>query len=546
MRQKINIAYFPRQANKCLAFVLFIIIPAAIHANNITITSTALVSPNISEHYTHIQFSLQWENSWRTEAGPQNWDAAWVFAKYRAPGEEEWRHVLLCDSGYSIPPIASITTGLLNPSHAFNEDTNQGTGVFLYRKEAGSGTFTLENVQLRWLYGKNGLDETAVVEIRVFAIEMVYVPQGSFYVGNTGTETGRLHQADNASAAFEITSENAIVTQSSGSGNLWGTSGITEWAAASPSDPHTIPAAFPKGFQSFYCMKYAISQGQYVAFLNTLTRVQQNERTATNLSSGTTSVSNRYVMTNSSAVSARNGIRCDAIIDAASPIEFYCDLNGNDTRNENNDGDCTPCNFLGWADLAAYLHWSALRPMTELEYEKSCRGNLPPVAGEYAWGTATIAASNYTISDSGDISESIASNYSTTAGNAHYSNTQLSAGPVRNGIFAAHTSNSGRITAGASYYGIMELSGNTWERPVTIATTDGRIFTGLHGSGNLDAWGNATTNYWPGTDAAGSGFRGGSWRNTSDQLQVSHRHSAGKIDVGRAQAVTGRGVRTVH
>jgi formylglycine-generating enzyme required for sulfatase activity len=545
MKQPIKKLYFSKQANQYLTIVLFMIFFTPLFANNISISNTTLISPNTSEHYISIQFSLQWENSWRTESAPHNWDAAWVFAKYRVTGEDEWHHVLLCDSGYSVPSDAAITTGLLQPSLAFNAETNQGMGVFLYRNEAGTGTFTLENVKLRWLYGKNGLDETSLVEIRVFAIEMVYVPQGSFYVGNTGTETGRLHRADNASAAFEITSENAIITQSSGSGNLWGTEGITGWAAVSPSNPHTIPANFPKGYKAFYCMKYAISQGQYAAFLNTLTRAQQNERTATSLSSGTTSVTNRYVMTNSSTVSERNGIRCDASINGTAPIEFYCDLNGNDTRNEENDGGCIPCNFISWADLVAYLHWSALRPMTELEYEKACRGTLSAVAGEYAWGTATIASNNYTISDSGDISESIASNYSTTVGNAHYTNTQLSAGPVRNGIFAAHTSNSGRITAGASYYGILELSGNTWERPITIANAEGRTFTGLHGSGDLNASGNATTSFWPSIDAVGSGFRGGSWRNNSDQLQVSHRHSAGKADTSRAQAVSGRGVRTV-
>ena len=45
------------------------------------------------------------------------------------------------------------------------------------------------------------------------------------------------------------------------------------------------------------------------------------------------------------------------------------------------------CNWLSWADVAAYLDWSGLRPMTELEFEKACRGPNAPVAGEYAWGS---------------------------------------------------------------------------------------------------------------------------------------------------------------
>ena len=141
-------------------------------------------------------------------------------------------------------------------------------------------------------------------------------------------------------------------------------------------------------------------------------------------------------------------------------------------------------------DGAAYSDWAGLRPLTELEYEKACRGTLTPVADEYVWGTATIADSAYTLSNAGANNEGIASNYSSGAGNASYGTTDGSIdGPLRVGIFAANSLNSGRMTAGASYYGIMELSGNLWERPVTIGNATGRGFTGLHGDGALDASG---------------------------------------------------------
>ena len=38
----------------------------------------------------------------------------------------------------------------------------------------------------------------------------------------------------------------------------------------------------------------------------------------------------------------------------------------------------------------AFADWAGLRSMTELEYEKACRGPLEPVAGEYAFGTNEI------------------------------------------------------------------------------------------------------------------------------------------------------------
>jgi formylglycine-generating enzyme required for sulfatase activity len=98
-------------------------------------------------------------------------------------------------------------------------------------------------------------------------------------------------------------------------------------------------------------------------------------------------------------------------------------------------------------------------------------------------------------------------------------------GPVRVGLFAANGSNSGRVSAGASYWGIMELSGNLWERPVTIANATGRAFTGTHGDGVLASNGDANAATWPGPN--GAGVRGGSWDNATINMQVSDRILAG-------------------
>jgi formylglycine-generating enzyme required for sulfatase activity len=202
------------------------------------------------------------------------------------------------------------------------------------------------------------------------------------------------------------------------------------------------------------------------------------------------------------------------------------------------------CNYLSWADGAAYADWSGLRPMTELEFEKACRGEQPGIAGEYAWGTATVAGSAYTLSGDGTASEGIATNYSTTAGNAMYGNTSSDiGGPVRVGIFAANGSNSGRVSAGASYWGIMELSGNLWERPVTIDNGTGRAFTGTHGDGVLDSNGDANAATWPGTDAVGAGWRGGSWDVGTSDMQVSDRLAAGYSDSYRYDNIGFRAVR---
>jgi len=75
----------------------------------------------------------------------------------------------------------------------------------------------------------------------------------------------------------------------------------------------------------------------------------------------------------------------------------------------------------------------------------------------------------------------------------------------------------------------MELSGNLWERAVTVGNATGRAFTGLHGNGALSTNGHANETAWPGltggevTGATGSGFRGGSWNNSATFLRVSDR-----------------------
>ena len=48
------------------------------------------------------------------------------------------------------------------------------------------------------------------------------------------------------------------------------------------------------------------------------------------------------------------------------------------------------CNFLSWQDGYAYAGWAGLRPMTELEFEKACRGPLNPVPHEHAWGSTEM------------------------------------------------------------------------------------------------------------------------------------------------------------
>ena len=92
-------------------------------------------------------------------------------------------------------------------------------------------------------------------------------------------------------------------------------------------------------------------------------------------------------------------------------------------------------------------------------------------------------------------------NYSTNNidGNALHPGTNSSAnsaGPLRGGIYATATST--RVQSGATYFGIMEMSGNLSERSITLRNAAGRSYRGHHGDGILWSTGDGNVDYWPG------------------------------------------------
>lgn len=473
-------------------------------ANNITVSNVVRASVNAAQDYAIIRFNISWENSWRDA---DNYDAGWVFLKFRAQGSPDaWSHATIHTDGHTAPAGSVIGA----PA--------DGKGIFIYRSANGSGNVSYNNVELRWDYGVDGLPDNAPVDISVSAIEMVYVPQGSFQLGDGSLANINGQFEDGVSGnPLTISSENALILGGGGAGSLGNNNrtgmandGLSSIPGVSTDDfddatSQALPAAFPKGFNAFYCMKYEITQAQYVDFLNKISAAQFATRydpfNYTSASGGFTAT--RYNITGTHP----------------NMTTITPDL---------------PAVYVEWHDAAAYADWSGLRPMTELEFEKACRGPLPAVAGEYAWGTAAINASSYfIINNMGQANEAIGVNYSTTAGNAWYGDTRGFDAITRVGIFSAHASNNGRVTAGATYWGIMEMSGHCWERCISVGRPEGRIFQGTHGDGSLTAGGNATNTDWPGftpgvgvNTAIGCGYRGGAFsfpNPTQPNLRVSGR-----------------------
>jgi formylglycine-generating enzyme required for sulfatase activity len=535
---------------------------ASVHANNIQVGTVVLQNQDVSAgannvaNFTEAKFDLSWENAWRRNTGPANWDAAWVFVKYRI-GTGNYFHARVS------PNAAHHSYDAATSSHAITiQPSADSLGVFVYLSNTGTAsTLDIKDLTLRWLYRTNGLapvGDNDQVTVQVFAVEMVFVPQGSFYLGDgnrttTNISTNAFRMSGNASVvdrndAFLITSEGAInFSDNAATGNVWDP---TSGSATAGWQAYTLPAGYPKGFQAFYCMKYDVTTRQYVDFFNTLPM--------TGSARGNRRVAPSNTFNNRTRFSWNGVATSDATVGVSGT----------------NSHGWVGVQHISVEDALSYMDWAALRPMTELEFEKACRGNdatfgpLYPIPFEYAWGNATIHASSIPttatsawtathVASIGNAAETVTTAYHTSTNN-WYCNygfgittaSDILRGPVRAGFFSSKNpfpAADPRRTAGATYYGIQEMSGNLLKLVISTAvlntSSDVRMkpssYTGQHGDGELDlTTGRFNQSNWTypqqggqNTTGAGGGMnpmlKGGFWRTTStNNLSVSFRPPA--------------------
>lgn len=475
--------------------------PQDILTANLNIRNVTVGISNVIEQYRTITFDIDWPYSWRSSGSPNNWDAAWVFVKYQVNGEE-WKHATL----------STVSGEHLSPQGTTIDSPADGKGVYIYRSEVGTGRFSAAGVSLRWNYGLDIGADNEPVNVRVFGLEMVYIPQGSFYAGDYGTSFASLTKGSNDNRPWHITSEDAIeVTNTVSNGYYYTSSKDFERSEFNASEDETgteftIPADFPKGFRAIYCMKYELIQQQYVDFLNTLTPTQ---------------ASNRYDRTKYGrygyTISENNGV--------------YSTTNPQ-----------RACGFLTPVDGCAYADWAGLRPMSELEFEKICRGSEnPPVNGEYAWGT-TYCRNAVSVKGSERDRQYITSIGATSYYVEGDFEPQF---PLNAGIF--FEVGKSRERCGAAFYGVLDMSGNQGETCISIGNQYGRVFTYQNGDGQLLPDGNADESNWPLRDGRGAGLRGGNFGWTIHELRVSERLDA-TLDISESHRhipLSFRGVRTV-
>ena len=533
---------------KKLLFIFFVATALQSQANNIVISNVTIV--NNGPGNIQVQFDLSWDNSWRVNVGPNNYDGAWVFFKYKT-ASGNWTHMTMTGNNNVIPAGFDV--------HQNSEFSKIGAILHRESTNMGVGTVTLTGVRLGVI---NALPYD--ISVRGFAIEMVYVPAPTtrpfFGDGNGVNEsTNAFHYTDNTATTSSVVPMRVDVNAFDDA--EFDTDGI--YVYSNDTIQTTVPLgsldAFPT-MKALWCMKYEITQAAYRDFLNTLTYTQQVERTvnAPNSAIGTgaltTSGTNRnYLEVRTPGVST------------TTPAVYGCDANGNNVYDEAGDGEWIACNFITWPDLAAYLDWSGLAPMSEIQFERMARGHSSAGAqtaifGEYAWGTTSVFVGNYTLSNPATASE-LASNASISEGNAAING--QTTGPLRNGIFA--TGSSSRITSGAGYFGVMELTGNVQEFMITIGNVAGRSVNFIpNGNGTISANGNAQLSvggagFWPGmegngatgtintcagtcevTASAGMIVRGGGHSSSNDAARLSERSLF--TPTARANDRGGRGV----
>jgi hypothetical protein len=298
--------------------------------NYLLVQNVTTTGNNASNKTIQVQFDLSWGNTWWDDI---NWDAAWVFMKYKT-ASGEWKHAKINPAGYD---HGQGSPNIIQP-------TADKMGAFVRLGLKGQGNFNAEGMQLQWNYGLDGLSSVNGLEVKVFATEMVYQPQGDFTVSKfrINTKVENIYHPD---TLFDFNlfakGNNTPVINSRLTPKLsaYGISGIRIKGDAGldlDSNGTIDNTTYPTGYYPFYLFKYEMSEQAYADFLNCLSPAQVN-----NLGiAGTTITQNQgqyFAAAPNRACKGANAQRC-----------------------------------------LAYADWSGLRPASFLELQKAYNGPNSP------------------------------------------------------------------------------------------------------------------------------------------------------------------------
>jgi hypothetical protein len=493
----------------------------------------------------------------------ENWDAAWVFVKFLPEKESDeakernhWLHATLdTDSAHHVMPAGATNTVKLS------DDGTRGMGLFIYRNAVGNGRNDWKGIKLRWNHpptpaaaGSGAASPPAAAgtrfdparaAVQVHAIPMVYVPTGPFKVGS-GRPSGIFAKfadgpdmplvqcmnnirskdqefgglTDGAwrggpsipcmiDAAWNGPVAEGTCARRFGNrpGELWGT--YTYWevnvGTVSVGGGGVLNDDYPTGYDAFYCMKYELTQGQYVDFLNSLPPDVAAERafvgSEIGADYGIPSLTVKLPMgpgRDPYSVVEKSGCTIYSSADLPQSVEVstddmnsgqdkkkdafdnlladtFKDIEGKKTGSRAAESQPRPVYTARLpfrrlpgpvpSDVFAYAVWAGLRPMSQLEESKAGNGARDPLAPP-DWTPPKDLVAGQPLLDEGLPTE-------------RYAKPEHSIGAMapRVGIFATPASDRG--TARATYWGISEL---TAPFPPVIALRS-RGFRGTHGNG---------------------------------------------------------------
>ena len=458
----------------CAIYCLFA--SSIVYANNVQVSNVRLVGSSIPGSML-VKFTLSQDNPFTPSTGvdPQYdnnsySDYIWVFVKYA---------VLKADGtvdetiGYKHAFLDGSPSGGTNYSSSTGEGVAQDhKGAFI--KASNAGIAPGKEFYFYWRYGPDGVKNTDKVKIRVCAIEMVKIPQGNYWygVGNPSVE---------GNSTTNYNPDNQVIPyQSSQTGyEIKNASSVSSGAAA----------GWPNGYNSFYLMKYEISQGAYADFLNMLS---------------TTDATNRFY--------------------TGKDYEYAITLTSSNPYGQRYAAVVRPrvCNDLSWNDDMAYASWAGLRPMTEMEFEKAARGTStgPNAKAPFPWGyTYPDQVDNPLYTPGGYCYPYDAYEYYTNL-NDQGNNVEGQDGPTNVGLYTSGDITRTAAQTGVSPYGVADLAGHLWEQGINCSSKN----TPLNGDGKI--YTDYTSLGWPNASTTGMGLRGGGWAHGTWNLLISNRNVA--------------------
>ncbi len=317
-----------------------------------------------------VTFDLSWNNSWRakwTEPAEKNvtgkplpvesWDAAWVFVKFRPFGEHVFSHASLDLDAARHQKPAGATLDVVA-----SDDGRKGLGVFIYRDAIGNGANHFKGVKLRWQNAADKADPDKA-ELSVHAIAMVYVPEGPFHYKGPWED----HPLADGHTHPLTLIDNPDPTQPGGRPGLGPNAHPVVVTNTTPNCE-----TYPNGYSPFYIMKYSITQGEYARFLS---------EQAPNLEEAHYNDGRYNALADSDPRRFANCHGFQGYTISFSPGEGRYKADVPDR----------PANLLSLPDIQSFMACAGLRPPSDLEYDKSCRGPRAVARAEEAWAPGACA-----------------------------------------------------------------------------------------------------------------------------------------------------------